>query len=387
MGCDVLELRIASMEEINNSRDRWNHLVKSMKFPTVFLTWEWITAWINHFGKDYRLIILFIYDRDELVAILPLAEKTMRLEDGFLKVKTITICGSIELSPDHLDIICEKANNVDGYIKEIMNFLRSNYSTWDILYLAFLAEQGELASWFKIANTEYRVRSNTILAPYITNESSFNTFFQKLKSKKRYNINREKNILFEKKVHLKTIMTQGDLEKALENLFRLHQVRAHQKGIDSTFRGNKIINFHRQISRTFLENGWLRFYLLRSDDNVTAAGYGFVFDRRFSFYQTGMDPDWKKFSPGKILILEILKDIFKDGIVEFDFLGGNDSYKTFWTKNTRSILTLRIYNRNITSSIEYWANTLRHSCKAILKRTPYFEGLKRLIRRKYVYTY
>lgn len=358
-----------------------------MALPTVFLSWEWITGWIKHFGKHYNILVLFVFDQSELRAILPLAQRAIRLEDGFLRVNTITLCGSIELYPDHLDIICNREDNANIYIKQLFYFLTHEYQEWDILQFAFLAGKGDLSSWFQCANNGHKVKlSNKTISPCLSMETDFDSFFKKnMKRKKRYNLNRERKILIEEhNVKLRKIERLEELKKGLEDLFRLHRVRAQQKGITSTFEGDKIYNFHREISKIFLELGWLRFYLLESHHNAISAAYGFVFDRRFNLYQTGLDPEWRDYSPGKIMIFTILEDMFNEDIVEFDFLGGSDNYKTFWTKNYREMVTINIFNRNICASVEYWASNLRDRIKSLLIRTYCYDSLRRLFVKKNV---
>lgn len=377
----TLRIKIASSDEIKKSREEWNKLVKSMKFPTVFLTWEWITTWLEHFGKNYKPLILFIQDENDIASIIPLAQRTMKLENGFLKVRAISFCGSMELCPDHLDIICadEKANI---YIEKTLEFLTNNYTAWDVLHFASLAGEGHLSYWLQSAYKKYGMRLlGKTAAPFITIENGLNTFLNGFNRKKRYNLNRERKILFENKsATVKRIETQIELEKGIGDLFQLHKARANVKRIKSTFAEEAIINFHRALARIFLELGWLRLYLLRSNTKVISAAYGFVFEKRFYYYQTGLDPEWQQFSAGKILIFKILEEIFSDDIAEFDFLNGSEDYKTFWTKDRRLMMTINIYNKNMTGIIENWAYGSRHMLKSVLKKTPIFDALKQWLK-------
>jgi len=57
---------------------------------------------------------------------------------------------------------------------------------------------------------------------------------------------------------------------------------------------------------------------------------------------------------------------------DVDFLGGDDSYKTYWTKDRRFMRTYSIFNRNITGTLEYCANKLVNSIKSVLQ--PFHKG-------------
>lgn len=378
----MLKIKIASSEEINNSKKRWNDLVKSMKFPTVFLTWEWITTWLKHFGKDYESFILFIYEGTNIVAIVPLAQRTMKLKNGFLKVKILSFCGSMELYPNYIDIIC-KDEKVDVYIEKIFEFFTHDYTAWDVLNLAFLTKEGHLSSWIQSSYKKHKIRLlGKTVAPFISiSNNDLNTFLKGFNRKKRHELNREKRILFDSKnVTFHRIKTKDEQEQGLETLFQLHKARSKEKRITSTFAGSSILNFHRAIARIFLELGWLHLYVLKNGDKVISAAYCFEFGKRFYYYQSGLDPQWQQYSPGKILILKMLEVVFNNDILEFDFLGGEEGYKFFWTKDIRFMMAFNIYNDNMAGIIEYWSSNLIYVLKFLLKKIHFFDVLKQRLK-------
>lgn len=363
----MLQIKIASIEEIDSSREQWNRLVKSMKLPTVFLTWEWITTWLKHFEKLYEPVIVFIYRDSDLKAIVPLSKRSMRLQTRLFNFQVLSFCGSIELYPDHLDVICAE-ENADTYVTMMFDFFLNTYTKWDVMHLPFLAGDGHLAKWLQWNSKKHKTtQSDEIIAPFLKVENDFESFLGGLERKKRYNLMREKNILFKNDVSLTKVNDNVELGKGLEELFLLHNARAAEKNITSTFSRDAILNFHREIARIFLEIGWLRLYLLKKNDSGKAisAAYGFVHEKRFNYYQTGLDPIWLRFSPGKILIYKMLEDMYRSDITEFDFLGGNDNYKTYWTREYRVMRTYSVFNKNIMGNIEYRADILFTFLKSI----------------------
>ena len=356
----MLLIKIANIEEINNSRSSWNHLASTMKFPSVFLTWEWVTTWIKHFGQLYKPIIIFIYDDSELKAIAPFAQRSLRFRNRLIKAKLLTLCGSLELYPDHLDIICE-ANASDIYAEMVLDYFSNDYREWDVIYLPFLASGGHLDNSLVSSKRNYKItQSVDIIAPYLKIDENFKIFLAGLDRKKRYNLSRETKILFDSNISILKVNNDYELENYLNELFHLHKIRTGNKKISSSFSKNDIMAFHKDVSRIFLELGWLRLYLLKNnaDDKAISAAYGFVYAKRFNYYQTGFDPEWQRFSPGKILIFKILEELHNTDTNEFDFLGGNDSYKTYWTKNYKMMSTFSIYNNNIIGQVECFANNI-----------------------------
>ncbi len=379
----MLKIKIANNDEIKESREVWSNLVKSMKEPSVFLTWEWITTWLDHYGKHYKPLVLFIQDESRIVSIIPLAQRYTRLKNGFLKARVISFCGSMEIYPDQLDIICEN-DKADIYIKMVLDYFTNNYTSWDIIHLALLSGEGNLSKWLQ---SNYKRSDLHLLnksrAPFIKLENSIDIILNGFNSKKKYNLKREMKILCEKKgATFKAIKTQSEMERGIEDLFRLHTERTKEKRIRSTFDEESILNFHRDIAKIFLDLGWLSLYLLICNNNVISASYGFIFEKKYYYYQTGLSPEWQQFSPGKMLIFKILENIHDENINEFDFLSGDEVYKTYWTKYSRLLLTLNLYNNNITGIVEKWANRSMHVIKSLVKKTPVFEILKRSLQKK-----
>jgi hypothetical protein len=345
-----------------------------MELPNIFLTWEWVTTWIEHFGDSYETFILMGYENDELVSILPFARKRMRLEDGFLKLQVITFCGALELYPDHLDIICNKNTpykTINTYITEFVEFIYRNHYKFGFFYLPYLAEDGFLSRWIQEHIKEQRIlEGNDIRSPYISIEGDINTYFQSFGKKKRYNLKREAKILFEqKKVSLTCLVNEDEVTVGLQDLHRLHSARSYAKGIESTFSNDKIMKYHSGFAKKAVPLNWIRIFQLKENSTVIASAYGFLFQQRFNYYQTGFDPEWSTYSPGNILIYSMLETLSSNGISEFDFLGGNDAYKLFWTKKNRLMKTYMIFNRGLGPRLEYFLLKKREQVKGIMKKS------------------
>ena len=243
-----------------------------------------------------------------------MAQRIFRAKNGFLNARVVCFCGSMELYPDHLEIICssENSKNANVYINKMIEFFKNDYTQWDILHLRFLAGDGHLSSWLISAPEKQKTKLlHRSIAPYISLKGNINIndFLQRYHHQKRYNLKKGTRILFKtKNIVMKRIETIDELKNGLEDLFSLHTARAHEKGIISTFKGEVIIEFHRVLSKKFLEKGWLRLYFLMNGAKAISAVYGFIFGKKFYYYKTGLDPEWQKYGAGKILILKIIED-------------------------------------------------------------------------------
>lgn len=374
------QIKIAGKADIENSGDQWNELVRSMGHPNIFLTWEWITNWINVFGKDYEMMILYIYDGSDLAAIFPLAKKRMKWKYGYLRSDVVVMCGSVEISPDHMDIICSKDADADRYISASMEFLKKN-ARQDITCFYSLAKDGKLASWLDRNGHRHRgVLVNRTVSHYADLENGFEDFMGRMKSKKRYNLFREKKRLYKEGIDLKMIESHGEVEAAFDNFIELHRKNFDHKKVESLFVKKGKLDFHRSILRTFMDSGRLGLYLLKKGETPVAAMYGFKFENIFYIMQMGMDPKWHRLSPGKVLILSVLDKASREGFTEFDFLRGEEGYKKYWAKEHRELVTYVVFNNTILSNTEYLIMRIEDTVKLILKKLMLFEAVKKIIK-------
>ena len=137
----MYKVKAATIKEFQESREAWNRLGLLMSLPSIFCTWEWVYTWWEHFGRNYEPVILFVYKDTGLVGILPLAYQKTR--NGALIGRKLSYCGSMELYPDHLDIICSK-EDAEQSLDAVFEFLRSEYKEWDVLNISLFSEESSL---------------------------------------------------------------------------------------------------------------------------------------------------------------------------------------------------------------------------------------------------
>lgn len=113
------------------------------------------------------------------------------------------------------------------------------------------------------------------------------------------------------------------LESDLETLFRLH--RARWGGARTPFAAQE--PFHRAFAAVARERGWLRLWLLELDGQAAAVWLGYRYGSADSYYQLGRDPARDAASAGFVLLAHTIREAASDGMREYRFLRGDESYK------------------------------------------------------------
>ncbi|MFY9510541.1 MAG: GNAT family N-acetyltransferase [Rubrivivax sp.] len=90
------------------------------------------------------------------------------------------------------------------------------------------------------------------------------------------------------------------------------------------------------LCRTAAARGWLRLGVIRFQGRPIAAQLWIVKHGRALIYKLAYDEEYKRFSAGSVLSAELMRRaIDGDGVVDVDYLTGDDDYKRDWMSTRR----------------------------------------------------
>lgn len=357
-------VRMANAAEFAAAEPAWNAVVRRMRYPTPFARWEWVYTWWECMGRDSPALPIFIYHGTRLAAILPVFARPIA---GPGAASAIEInYGSEELFADHVDLLCAP-QEAEACALALHAFLTHEYRSWDVLRMPMVAEDAWLrrAFWrdgYGLA-IEWSERS---VAPYAPLPSDFDGFIAQLPSNDRQAVRRKHRKALEKGARY-VKFSGDDLDQGLRHLFALHEKRASQKGIRSTFAGTETERFHFSLLRRLpAEQIMLR--ALAINDAIIACCYAFNVEDRAFFYQLGYDPQWSALSPGVAILTENIREAIALGCVEYNFLQGGESYKRHWARRSRRLLQFSLYNRTPAGRYLFVRSKAKDALKNMVRR-------------------
>lgn len=145
-------------------------------------------------------------------------------------------------------------------------------------------------------------------------------------------------------------------------------MRWQDRGGSNAFHDPRLEAFHEDFSRLALEQGWLRLFVLRLKGVPAAALYGFRFGQTFYFYQSGFDPAFAKYSLGAVTVGLTIKQALEEGAEEYDFLHGDEAYKSQWAENRRELARLELYPPHAAGWLCRGTMDLRRAAKTVARR-------------------
>jgi CelD/BcsL family acetyltransferase involved in cellulose biosynthesis len=335
--------RIATTAGFEKLRDEWEELLRTSASNCVFLTWEWLFAWWKHLAEGRELFILTVRDADGLCAIAPFALSRPSL--GRLSpFRSLEFLGTGEVGSDYLDLIVKAGKEQDVW-RELAGYLADYRRT---LKLDHLKIDGSLIGDFSRSLKQHRWQRSlrkSDRSPYIDLAGhSWESYLATLGSEHRYNFKRRlKNLEKRFEVGFTEARNEEERRYAFSLLVALHQKRWEQTGARGAFGVRNLFSFHQQMTRAALQRDWLRLYLLWLDKTAVAAIYGFRYRDVFYFYQSGFDPDYRKWSVGLVIMGLAIKSALEEGVREYDLLYGTEGYKFLWTRQSRDVGTMALY--------------------------------------------
>lgn len=131
--------------------------------------------------------------------------------------------------------------------------------------------------------------------------------------------------------------TDTTLEADLARFFDLHESRWEG---GSALDAPGAIGVLRDFAVAAQRRGWLRLRLLEVDGTAVAAFLGWRLGDRYTFYQSGFEPDWGEFSVGIALLTRTIQSAIEEGATEFDMLLGTEAYKRRFQNAGRDVNTV-----------------------------------------------
>jgi CelD/BcsL family acetyltransferase involved in cellulose biosynthesis len=291
----------------------------------IFATWDWLSTWWRHFGAGHEMMTMAVREPDgTLVGVVPMYRWRGR------PLRALRFLG--HGAGDELGPICA-AQDRARVARAVRHALRDRRSSWDVLLGEYLpAAEGWSAL---LGGRSLRHVSSPVLR---FGPGGWDEFMATRSGNFRNQVRRrERRLHREHDATFRLVTDEGELDGALDTLFRLHALRRPE---GSSFVPREA--FQRDFAHRALSRGWARLWLLEIDGAPRAAWYGFRFGGVESFYQSGRDPEWEHSSVGFVLMAHTIRAAADDGMEEYRHLRGGESYKYRFATHDAELETMAL---------------------------------------------
>ena len=328
----------------------WNALAVDLPLRS----WDWLATWWKHYGAadanattDRQLYVLAVYDNDcaadgerQLIGIAP-----WYLDRTAIKGSVIRWLGSGEVCTDHLSLICRPEDAV-RVAKAIADDLTVICDDWDLLELSAVDSNDAPVAALLAALEERKClvsRHDADQCWALDLPESWDEYLASISKSHRKQLRQlERRVLESNRACWLRVEAESDLATAWEVLVDLHQRRRRSLGEPGCFASRPFHDFHREVAARLLTRGQLRMSWLELDGAPAAAEYHLAGADTTYAYQGGVDPDRLGDEPGRLSTILCLRAAIEEGHRQFDFLRGDEPYKSHWRATPRSTFDCRV---------------------------------------------
>ncbi len=317
------EAPLVVADSLDALRPGWPELAE--RTGNVFATWEWLSTWWRHFGRNGQLIAGRVEADDGGPAvILPVYRS---------RLGALTVLRFLGHGPsDRLGPIYAPGARATAAVA-LRRLLAD--SKWQL----FVGDQLPADEHWErqVDGRVLETAGNPLLR---LDGLTWPDFLASVSKNLRDQIGRfERRLARDHELTYRLTEDPVRLQDDLDLLFALHGRR--WSGERSSFGGPNEA-FHRDFAVLALERGWLRLWFLELDGRPVAAWYGLRYAGTDSYYQAGRDPEFDRQSVGFVLLMHSLREAMADGMSEYRFLRGGEPFKYRFATDDAGLATIAV---------------------------------------------
>lgn len=352
---------IDTIPALRGLEDNWNAVYDSDPDARIFLSWKWLSGWIEQIAGPWLILAARAHHGDSApyVAFLPLRIQT-KVENGRIH-NELNMAGNF--AADYTGLVClpdaeNRAIPALARCTRRMNWARLNFENIHMsdarlgLFLASFPEPD-----FAIEEVDRVSKIDGIdnnACPFAALPPDWETYLRALTANARQKIRRLLRTLETTQEFHVTHATPETIDRDLGTLLRFWEARwTPRKG---EFARSIAESNRTMLSRSF-RAGFLFLPTLWNGDRPLASLATLVDHgkRVFLFYMTGRDETFEGLPTGLLLHAYSIRHAIDNQMVEYDFLRGNEAYKHSFSTGERRIRCVSVKTRsgsNLGSVIE-----------------------------------
>jgi CelD/BcsL family acetyltransferase involved in cellulose biosynthesis len=355
----MVQVRVLHSDlELENLRLEWNETLSESSADCLFLTWEWLTSWWRHLKNDRTLHVIEVRDdtrpNGRLIGLAPLMNAGGRLE----------FMGTGTAGSDYLDLIARRGSE-DAIVEAVASQLEA---TGLNLRLSHVLPGSLVLRLAERLNTRgYRIFKRPLnVCPFMPLPSSWDAFLATLGKRHRENVRRRIRKLPEG-AQFELTQTEEQLLENFPRLIELHNERWDTRGGSDALQTAGMKAFHEDFTRLALQCGWLRLFVLKIEGRAAAAVYAFSRKGKALYYQAGISPKYSDLSLGLVALALAIKHAIEEGATEYDFLHGDEGYKSLWASDKRELLLLEAYPASLKGRLSMHSHRVIRAAKTMAR--------------------
>lgn len=301
---------------------------------TVFQTWEWQRTWWDVFGRGKLLLLVAEHD-GQAVACAPL----------FCDEGMVFFVGSG--GSDYLDFVGEVRR--PDVLPAVLNAARDQapgFVGFRFYHVPDRSRTGRLLQHVAAAMNMVCYDEGELPAPALTLAPDVLRQAVHKKSLVRH----ENYFRRSGQLTVQHFCDSGTIRPNLEEFFDQHVARWAVTDYSSLFTDPRQRKFYLRLTEGAGEAGWLRFTRVDWNARPIAFHFGFCYRGSYLWYKPSFDVALARYSPGEVLIRQLLLAADAEGVHTFDLGLGDEPFKDRFADHVEWVRTWGLYPEEMTAA-------------------------------------
>ncbi len=338
-------------QALDTLREQWSALATQHRYPSAFLTHQWIDAAWQWQSPGTHLRLVTARQDDQLIAACPFVIRRDRRYG--ISVRTIEFLNIPDTQ--ECDILCAR-NHESEFARSLAKLLVTNLTDWDLISLNLLREDAYalqmLPEALKSAGLHTsidRVTSN----PSVPLSGSWQDYYRTRSRRLKKGNNLIANRLQRKYQDIQIRHFQpgsGDMEmirKSIEHLTELSASSWKGRDTGNTFDQPGPREFLNRLMARMPEIKGLSIWFLELDSTPVASELQLSHEGTISALRSDFRQELRDDSPGTYLNWKLLERMFDMDSQVYRMGPGSNTYKARWSVQDSPLYRLTVFNNTL----------------------------------------
>lgn len=351
-----------TLSELEPFQSQWNTLASDTVHKSPIMSFEWMYTYFECREEQVLSWAVFMaFSDDRLVGVLPIiSEKIKKLG---ISCQALSLPYSSETMS--VDMLTEdEPSNI--IISQLIQAALKHYPRSQYLHFKRVDKRSKLFENYKsLFSTEEFIENGASL----DNDIDYTARRSSLPKNFKSNLNKANN---KAKKLGEVEFVYADDELSVEEQLRLvidveHASWKGEKG-SAIACSDQNIKFYENLVQRLNQMGWLAIHYLKVNNVVVAANLGIRFNSSLLLWKLGYRDEFKKLSPGGLLMEKLLQHIDQDKSLNRVDLMTNESWYNNWNMHWRPFYDVYIFKKSPLGIYLFILQKIKTIVKRVVKR-------------------
>ncbi|WP_045856655.1 GNAT family N-acetyltransferase [Teredinibacter purpureus] len=328
----------------------------------VFLSWRWVSAWLETIAPDAMLVTLFSGEDIVGLGLFTIRVETRHrlIRSRVLRLGRTGCQQEDQIWPEYNGLLLHRAHQASAP-SAFMAYLNTR-DDWDEFELGATAEPLLKHYQNKACNPVEKWAAPAFGVDLRAVKATNKEYLAGISRNTRYQINRcKKSYSADGTISFRVLKTAEQINGIWPDMVTLHRKRWDHTPEKSGFSNPIFSEFHRQLVARALSDESVHICALYVDDRLLACSYNLLCDGVVYFYLSGvMQETDKNRKPGLLLHTFSIDYYAQAGFRYYDFMAGDAQYKRSMAEQHSMLKMVSFQRKKIRFKFERLARALKN---------------------------